>query len=69
MVPAYFLIKKNFMSILCPQIYSEGTLLENYDKKMKNQTISNENGVGAVSSPGYLARSFPRTSPFLPSST
>ena len=49
------------MSILCPQIYSEGTLLGNYDKK--NQTISNENGVGAVSSPGYLKRSFPRTSP------
>ena len=35
MVPAYFLIKKNFMSILCPQIYSEGTLLGNYDKKIK----------------------------------
>ena len=57
------------MGILCPQMYSEGTLLENYDKKMKNQTISNENGVGAVSSPGYLKRSFPRTSTVLPSST
>jgi len=56
------------MSILRPQIYSEGTLVENYDKKIKNQTLSKENGVGAASSPGNLTRSFPRTSPFLSSS-
>ena len=49
------------MGILCPQMYSEGTLLENYDKKMKNQTISNENGVGAVSSPGNFSEIFSTT--------